>query len=141
MNFRGLKLWEVGNDDTSNNDESDAVLAGGHMFSIDNPRTDTLDVPPALFFQYWYYRNFREFVRVRLDGQRPIGYDINRIPNGLDPFFIDGSQSSSKAPWHSRIHVGWFFDAKSKRVPAGLSGDNKIGPGQLGDLEVLNDPR
>jgi hypothetical protein len=133
------QTWEVGNDDSHNSDESAAVLEGGHMFSIDDPRIRDLESPPPLpaeFWQYWHYLNFNEFVRVRFDSQRPTGAD----PDNPTVLIADGSQSSSKIPWHSRVSATWLGPLKWGRMGAGI-GDNKIGSGHLGNLNNVNDPR
>jgi hypothetical protein len=43
------RLWEVGNDDSGDNDESPSILDGGYMFATDQPRYLDLPSPPVAF--------------------------------------------------------------------------------------------
>ncbi|MCI0361548.1 MAG: hypothetical protein L0211_23945 [Planctomycetaceae bacterium] len=133
------QLWEVGNDDKDNTDESPAVLEGGHMFVVDDPRLPDLQTPPLTYWQRWRYLNFREFMRVRFDWKRPAGYNPNPTPpppppiNPNDLYFIDGSQCSGKEPWLSRISIAYLGEAKWQRA----GGHNRLEPGELA---IGNDP-
>jgi hypothetical protein len=121
------KLWDVGNDDSADEvDESPQPDPSGDMFVIDAPGLIKLESPPPAYVKEWNYNNFREFVRVRLDGKDPVG-EVE-IPDPMDPnktiteYVIDGSRCSPKVPWWSRVAAEW--DTAWNRIPDVIGAPN-----------------
>jgi len=82
---------ELPNDDTDANDE-DSIPLNSRIYAFDFPGLNSDD---ATYDRYVIRYNFREFVRVRFDGNSFINYN-----NGLE-----GSRCSNKFEWRSRLDV------------------------------------
>ncbi|HHH84009.1 MAG TPA: hypothetical protein ENL29_00905 [Thermoplasmatales archaeon] len=80
---------EQPNDDTHNDDESDKPSAQNHMYSIDSPSFRESGWGNALFIDS--SNNFVEFMRVRLDGTKPLGETVQ------------GSRCSNYYYWHAAL--------------------------------------
>jgi len=79
---------EYANDDTHNYDESSNVQnPSGHMYSLDAPGWDDINICAA--DGSTYVQNFQEFVRIAIDGPRPLG-------NG-----VQGSRASDYYGWYN----------------------------------------
>lgn len=101
------------NDELINDESDEEGPYAGLLFVVDGPgRWDGL--PPAIPGRRWFYRdNLEEFVRVRFDGTRPSGNQL------------DGSRASDKFKWYSHSYIQ-VVGALWERAPT----FNDIGPGQ-----------
>lgn len=70
--------------------DNDNTPTNDHIYSIDAPGRGTRIANEE---EYIFRANFREFVRVKFDGQKPTGN------------ILSGSRCSPKKDWHLRIHA------------------------------------
>lgn len=70
--------------------DNDNTPTNDHIYSIDSPGRPSRDADEE---EYIFRANFREFVRVKFDGQQPTG-DV-----------LSGSRCSPKKDWHVQIHA------------------------------------
>lgn len=89
------------NDDKGQSDEDNSPQ-NNHVYSIDGPGIGI----KAQYDEFISRNNFKEYVRVRLDGAQPAGDTL------------DGSRCSDKAPWHARFGLTKGADGKWQENPA-----------------------
>lgn len=70
--------------------DNDNTPTNDHIYSIDSPGRGNREADAE---EYIFRANFREFVRVKVDGQQPTGN------------VLSGSRCSDKKDWHLRIHA------------------------------------
>ena len=80
---------EMPNDDTWNGDESSAPSAKDHMYCEDRPSGGSKQRPES-FLELNSQNDFKEFMRIRLDGTIPLGETVQ------------GSRCSDYTNWHCR---------------------------------------
>jgi hypothetical protein len=97
--FTSTHQWEMPtkfdaiNDDHPGSGEDEAGPFGGLLFVFDAPGRG--DAPEAPITEMAHRYNFEEFLRVRVNGERPLEAE------GV----LDGSRASDKFLWHSRDQV------------------------------------
>lgn len=104
------------NDDAHNADESTQPNVNNRMYVLDGPGISPMGAVADL--EVWRF-NFREFIRVRLDGTKPSGN------------VVSGSRGSVKFDWHVRHRWNRGGTGNYIRSDAGETNNNDIAPGHI----------